>query len=215
MTVSAASQCEPWNTIWLCPSIYKWNPWSLDKWTCQTGTASLGCRGRVGGDMLMSTEHMLGELKRSVPAAQRWYWPQEIFPRRNRALRSLVLPSYQRQYCIPFHATHSFQLYSVFPCSSPILPSDLHLWSRNEVFCSRLTFTAISWAYLLPQWTAWSESLTWLVLSETLVKINMFFYLGRINLGFINKYTHWNIMKLSQDFLLTSISHDDMVYFYT
>ena len=64
------------------------------------------------------------------------------FQRENGLCNHLSYPVISSKYCIPFHATHNFQFYSVSTCSSPILPSDLHLWLRNEVFCSRLTFTA-------------------------------------------------------------------------
>lgn len=88
------------------------------------------------------------------------------FQRENGLCNHLSYPVISSKYCIPFHATHNFQFCSVSTCSSPILPSDLHLWLRNEVFFQDWLLLLISWAYLLPQWTAWNESLTWLVLSE-------------------------------------------------
>ena len=95
MTVLAVSQCEPWNSIWFCPSIYKWNPWSL-LLSDRDSQPGLGW-GVLPPGTLMSTEHALGELKRSIPAIQWWYWTQEVFPKRKRALQPLVSPSHQLQ----------------------------------------------------------------------------------------------------------------------
>ena len=213
------SQCEPWNSIWFCPSIYKWNPWSLLLLSDRDGQPGFGGRGWVlPRNTLMSTAQTVGELKGSVPAIQWRDWPQEIFPKRKRALQSLVLPSYQLQvlYSFPRHTQFSvlFRFHLFFTHSSIWPASLIKEWSflfKIDFYCSFPGHICFPSGQL-----EMSHSPDWYFLkNEMLMKINMSLCLGRINLGFINKYTHWNIMKLSQDFLLTSISHDDMVYFYT